>query len=1043
MSLPEGVSTCNVTFGKALSQFGTVARLTGKVTMDRRVIHAATGYSINPADEDAPRSDDDDLLSFAVPHVDQEGFLDPATQLATTHWYYTLSGKIIFAGGGKTLSFTKTFQPLVGQTDIDLDFLPDGTPTPGVTAPTAEVSSVAGQTGHVSTSALRTALGVDTLEEDLDGKADLDETGRVGYPQLPEALSPSGLTASKAYIVPDVEPDTGADLTAALHAEYAAADGKPVRLVKPGVYLVDGLVLDQPGRLEIGQGATLKNKNNTTTLGAPVIKITSSDVSVDVQGTVDANRAGQSISTWNSTGGSNGNRGAGIQAIGSAGSPLENVSVVARRITGAIDFAGRFSYVNGGYFHLVGDTCGAGFAFDNCDDLTVPVAFARDIDNAGASNFPHVFDLFGVTDSHFGIITGLRHFGNGSVSGGTAKSDWISGSTLIGVRGCTFGQLSMSTSTDAGQNKGVGISLLDVTDCTFGTCQSSGYTDVQFEWGGLVDCQFGTVDLDGRYQAATGSPGGAGWNIYNNGYYHPGARSRSVRHCTGNTVASFIIRRHVGDGIGFSGGFDNTFMSGKVYGNRRGARFRYNPTTYSDNFANQTPREPKRNRFIGCDFHHNERSGYEMNDGAHTDLIDCRAWNNGQAHNAPGNETRLGVAVGASVFGGLYVDTSTNPTLTPSKTFLRIDEPHCFDDQSGMSVVLSGTAATGATLSTENPGRFIPGQSVTLVGAGVAGADLITRVNAVVRDEVTFQHSPSTFPTVAGTGTISTNGTTVTGSGTAFNTETNGRFWIESGGVARQIIKVASNTAATLDEAFPSDLSGASFVIYQTTATGAASQDYGIRFSSDTVRPRVIGGEFSGNLVADIQDQSGSMIREGAGVYAVREAIWALPTGEKRASVPRTAPMVGSLAALASGRLQLVAVWYNAGDVVNGITFTAGTTAAVSPTNQWFSLYKGTDRQLLAVTTDDTTTAWAGSASKRLALTTPYTIPAAGWYYHGIVVVASTVPTLMGVTTVGSVLQVEPRLAGPANSGLTDPASAPANAGAPGTSSALPWTTSD
>jgi hypothetical protein len=242
VSLPEGVSTCNVTFGKALSQFGTVARLTGKVTMDRRVIHAATGYSLNPADEDAPRSDDDDLLSFAVPHVDQEGFLDPATQLATTHWYYTLSGKIIFAGGGKTLSFTKTFQPLVGQTDIDLDFLPDGTPTPGVTAPTAEVSSVAGQTGHVSTSALRTALGVDTLEEDLDGKADLDETGRVGYPQLPEALSPSGLLASFDENVPPVvaqtlsdDPTIRDDLTARI-SQLAASD----------IGIVTGVAVEDP-----------------------------------------------------------------------------------------------------------------------------------------------------------------------------------------------------------------------------------------------------------------------------------------------------------------------------------------------------------------------------------------------------------------------------------------------------------------------------------------------------------------------------------------------------------------------------------------------------------------------------------------------------------------------------------------------------------------------------------------------------------------------------------------------------------------------------
>lgn len=157
--MPPGVTLCTVTYGKALGALGAVARITGKVTMDRRIVHAATGWSINPADEDIPNTGEE--LTFAVPHVDQPGFLDTAGQ-DTTHWYYTLTGKIIFTGGGKSVSYSKTFQPLVGQTNIDLDLVLDGPVQPGVSAPSAEVLSVAGRTGHVSGSDM-----VEALEPDL------------------------------------------------------------------------------------------------------------------------------------------------------------------------------------------------------------------------------------------------------------------------------------------------------------------------------------------------------------------------------------------------------------------------------------------------------------------------------------------------------------------------------------------------------------------------------------------------------------------------------------------------------------------------------------------------------------------------------------------------------------------------------------------------------------------------------------------------------------------------------------------------------------
>lgn len=144
--LPTGVSTCSVTFGKALGAGGDEAALDAVLTMDRTVIHAATGWSINPADERLAVTAGGDIV-FHVAHVDQDGFLDASGQ-TIKNWYYILTVTKKFSSG-KALTITKRFQPLVGQETIDLDLIPDGDPLPEMAAPQAEVNSVNGLTGHV------------------------------------------------------------------------------------------------------------------------------------------------------------------------------------------------------------------------------------------------------------------------------------------------------------------------------------------------------------------------------------------------------------------------------------------------------------------------------------------------------------------------------------------------------------------------------------------------------------------------------------------------------------------------------------------------------------------------------------------------------------------------------------------------------------------------------------------------------------------------------------------------------------------------------
>jgi hypothetical protein len=125
-------------------------------------------------------------------------------------------------------------------------------------------------------------------------------------------------------------------------------------------------------------------------------------------------------------------------------------------------------------------------------------------------------------------------------------------------------------------------------------------------------------------------------------------------------------------------------------------------------------------------------------------------------------------------------------------------------------------------------------------------------------------------------------------------------------------------------------------------------------------------------------------------------------------------------AALTSGTLHLAAVYLTRGQVVSNLSFFSATTAAGTPTNGIFGLFDAS-RNLLAQTANFTTEAWAANTIKTKALTAAYTVPTSGLYYVGIMITATTVPTLKGATarTGGQLAGTAPILHGNSTTGLT------------------------
>jgi hypothetical protein len=151
--------------------------------------------------------------------------------------------------------------------------------------------------------------------------------------------------------------------------------------------------------------------------------------------------------------------------------------------------------------------------------------------------------------------------------------------------------------------------------------------------------------------------------------------------------------------------------------------------------------------------------------------------------------------------------------------------------------------------------------------------------------------------------------------------------------------------------------------------------------------------------------------------------------GTRAESIPRMLVNEANLSALTSGTLHMVAVYLQAGQRINAISFCSATTAANTPTNRFFALYD-INRNLLAQTNNATTTAWAANTVSTLSLTSQYVVPTTGLYYVGIMVTATGVPTLKGLAakTGGQLAGRAPILHGNSTTGNTTSLPNPAGA---------------
>jgi hypothetical protein len=147
------------------------------------------------------------------------------------------------------------------------------------------------------------------------------------------------------------------------------------------------------------------------------------------------------------------------------------------------------------------------------------------------------------------------------------------------------------------------------------------------------------------------------------------------------------------------------------------------------------------------------------------------------------------------------------------------------------------------------------------------------------------------------------------------------------------------------------------------------------------------------------------------------------PTGALGQTHDRTAST--STQALTSGRLYVVGYDFRAGDVVTSITFYSTATAISGGTHGWAAVFTS-GIVPLGQSTDDTSVAWAASTAKTFTMSAPVVIPSDGFGYLGLMIAATTPPSVE-CTVPGSASQLAaPAVGGQSTlSGLTGTAPNP------------------
>jgi hypothetical protein len=441
-----------------------------------------------------------------------------------------------------------------------------------------------------------------------------------------------------------------------------------------------------------------------------------------------------------------------------------------------------------------------------CDDSISFSVYARNLDNRiGGTEIPtnnHVHDILecegGEINAYIVDCVASQPAGWSTFYSGVT---WLECKNLKGV----IDVESMDGNT-TNNLKVLCASLHGNIGCTF-NARLIGQAVQHLESMANPNCSF-IVDIDGQYKKSDAVVNTVGLNL-KDGHRYRDVTTRSGLSGGSDTLFSGIVRRCYNGAFVKSPGYNLKDLS--FYGCANVSLWHGSDGSSSSVVSSDyTPRNVV---YENVDSVNAGVDGYRVINGDNVAFLNCNSQGaanlsagNGMIYDS-GDASALALA-GMKIIGGSYRARRKEATLANGISF----------DPAASSEIITGTIFPNQfRITMLSPNALEIGEGVTLKSVAT-GADLLVYVMDIDRDEVIVSTASPTSLTdnlaTTLTGTLSSVGTAVTGTGTAFLTEIEGSAWIKApNGEFRQVAATASNTALTLTEAFSSDQSGTYSII--------------------------------------------------------------------------------------------------------------------------------------------------------------------------------------------------------------------------------------
>lgn len=492
---------------------------------------------------------------------------------------------------------------------------------------------------------------------------------------------------------------------------------------------------------------------------------------------------------------------------------------------------------------LFTDNCAAGQGLQNMDRVNILAATDQNLAATVSGVYQHCIDFFYNTDCRLSNVLIYNADGNT-----TAPSAWLSGLTTIKNTRCHIDNvriIDMVSSTLIP----LAMSILTADNCKYTNFTIKGWQgNRHIEVKGCSNNLFSDFsiieDYTTQYVGAGTEGGNYGFIMDNAGEIIAGSGKRHQAQNSKNAFKNFHIQG-VNRGAVLGGAY-NTFDNFTVVGNKdTGLEIKWQDGNTA-NFASAPQKNLTGNKLVNSLIACNGRYGV-YSAGSATGIIEGTMLNGNTIINNGQEQAAISARYGVFLNGNIDYPFVVNNDLRDTQTFtynnLATFTPAALASNTAFDITLKSNAEV-----------LLPGQRIVLVGASPSATDLTVKVIDVkALDEVSVipisvTTGTMTAPTTTGTGTISTSGTAVTGVGTSFDTEILGRVWIKYGSEYRQVVKVISATAMTLDTGFSSDApGGTALTIVETDIDGVPSQTRGLEASvSTTTNVTAFGNRYDG-----------------------------------------------------------------------------------------------------------------------------------------------------------------------------------------------------